>query len=87
MLPKSCSASSSIFAGGRAPQQAHVENDDVAAAGFDAIEHVAQVIEVVKVADGHENVARTRSDGFWRQFTFHFEVELVHLDVLGVPRG
>ena len=35
------------------------------------------------VADGHENIAGTNSDGLRRQLAFHFQVELVHLHVPG----
>jgi len=61
-----------------------VENDDVAAARFDAVEDVAEVIEGVKIADGNEDVAGTRADGLGSEVAFHFEMELVHLDVFGI---
>src|SRR5229473_4095495 len=76
-----------VFARGRAAQQAYVKHDDIAAAGFDAIEHIAQVIEGVNVADGHEDVAWPRTYGLGRQFAFHFQMELVHLNVFGVATG
>src|SRR5216683_894345 len=69
-----------VFAGGGAPQQSHVQNDNVAAAGLDAVQNVAKVVEVEVVADGHENVSGTRSDSFRTQLAFEFQVELIHLD-------
>src|SRR6266849_5287003 len=76
-----------VFAGGRAAQQAHVKHNNVASAGFDAIEHIAEVIEGVNVADGHEDVAWPRAHSLGRQFAFHFQMELVHLNVFGVATG
>src|SRR5260370_25540227 len=76
-----------VFSGGRAAQQAHVKHDDVAAAGFDAIEHVAQLIEGVNIADRHEDVARPRADGLGGQLAFHLQMKLVHFHVLDVAAG
>src|SRR5713101_9777747 len=70
-----------VLAGSGAPQQAHVQDNDVAAAGLDAVQNVSEVVKVEVVADGHENVAGTRSDGFRTQLAFEFQVELIHLDV------
>ncbi len=70
-----------VFAGAGAAQQAHVQYDDVAAAGLQAVEHIAEVIEIEVIADRHKDVAGTRADGFGTQFAFEFEVELIHLDV------
>jgi hypothetical protein len=58
-----------------------MQNNDIAAARLDAIEDIAQVIEIEVVADGHEDVASSSADGFGRQLGFQFEVELVHLHV------
>src|SRR5713101_6493161 len=76
-----------VFARGRAAQQAHVKHDDIAATGFDAIEHIAQVIEGVNAADGHEDVAGPRADGLGRQFAFHLKMKLFHLYLSGAAAG
>src|SRR6266849_10219090 len=76
-----------VFARGRAAQQAHVKHDDIAAAGFHAIQHIAQVIEGVNVADRHEYVAWPHAYGLRRQFAFHLQMKLVHLNVLDIAAG
>src|SRR5216683_1482243 len=69
-----------VFAGSGAPQQAHVQNDDVTAAGLDAVENIPEVVEIEVVADGHEDVSGACSDSFRTQLAFEFQVELIHLD-------
>src|ERR1700731_587084 len=56
-----------VFAGGRAPQQAHVKDHDVAATGLDAVQNVAEVVEVEVVADRNQDISRTRTNGLWTQ--------------------
>src|SRR5260370_33518372 len=56
-------------------------------AWFVASEAIAEVIEGVKVADGYEDVAWPRTYGLGRQFAFHFQMELVHLNVFGIAAG
>src|SRR6202035_500626 len=70
-----------VFAGGRAPQQAHVKDHDVAATGLDAVQNVAEVVEVEVVADRNQDISRTRTNGLWTQLTFELQIELIHLDV------
>src|SRR5580658_8708373 len=70
-----------VFAGSRAAQQPDVQDHDIAAARLDAIEDVAQMIEIEVVANGHEDVAGPRADGLGRQLGFQLQVELVHLHV------
>ncbi len=50
-----------VFAGSRAAQQADVQNNNIAASGLDAIEDIAQMIEIEMIAHRHENVARSRA--------------------------
>src|SRR6266581_23245 len=67
-----------VFARRRAPQQAHMKNDDIATPGLDAVEHVPQVVQLVNVADRNEDIARAHVEGSRCQFTFLFEIELIH---------
>src|SRR5262249_15861606 len=62
-------------------QDSNVKDDDIAAAGFDAIENVREVVEIELVADGDEDVARLGANGFGSEFSFDFEIELIHLDM------
>lgn len=70
-----------LFAGRRAAENADVENNDVAAARFDAVEDIPEVIHIEVIAHRHEDVARLGADRFGSQFAFQFEIELVHFDV------
>src|SRR6202453_3600456 len=70
-----------VFTGAGAAQQTHVEHDNVAAAGLQPVEHIAQVIEIEVIADRHEDIAGTRANRLGAQFAFELEVELIHLDV------
>ena len=39
-----------------------MEDDNVAAAGLDAIKNIAEMVERVMVANRDENISRTRAD-------------------------
>src|SRR5580704_11899706 len=70
-----------VFAGSGAAQQAHVQNNHIAAARLEAIENVAKMIEIEVVAHGHKDVARPRANCFRCQLGLQLQVELVHLHV------
>ena len=55
-----------VFAGSGPAQQTDMQYDDVAASGLDAIENIAQVVEIEVTAYGHEDVASARADSFRR---------------------
>ena len=58
-----------------------MEDDNIPAAGFHAIQNIRKMIESVHIADGYQNISGARTDGFRSQFAFRFQVELVHFDV------
>src|SRR6266571_7753626 len=70
-----------MFAGSGAAQQAHVEDDKIAASGFDAVEDVAKMVERVVIADGNEDIAGTGAHGLGREFALLLEIELIELGV------
>src|SRR5882672_3709643 len=70
-----------LFAGSCAAQDADVKDDDITAAGLDAIENICEMVEIKLIADGNENVAGLGADGFGSEFAFNFEIELIHLNV------
>jgi len=45
-------------------QNTDVKDDNVATAGFEAIENVCEMVEIKLIADGNENVAGLGADGF-----------------------
>ena len=53
-----------VFARSRTAEDTDVEDNDITAAGLDAVENIAEMIESMDVADGNEDVARTGADGF-----------------------
>src|ERR1700722_17880762 len=63
-----------------------MQDDNVAAAGLDAIQNVAEMVERVVVADRDENISWASADAFGGQFAFEREIELIHFDagVVGV---
>ena len=61
-----------------------MEDDNVAAAGLDAVKDVAQMIERVVVADRDEDISWARADAFGGQLAFESEIELIHFDAGGV---
>src|SRR5580698_5368733 len=67
------------FAGGGAAQQADMQNNHIAAARLDALENVAEMIEIEVVAYRHQDVARPRANCFRCQLGLQLQVELVHL--------
>src|SRR5208282_2185277 len=71
-----------VFRGSGTPQNAHMQDDDIAAARLDAVQDGSQMVERVNVADGNENISRARADGFGSQRALHLQMELIHLDVL-----
>ncbi|SRR5260221_2118097 len=75
-----------LFAGSCAAQDADVKDNDVTAAGFNAIENVCEMVEIKLIADGDEDIAGLGADGFRSEFAFDFEIELIHLDVRGAGR-
>src|SRR4029077_10448841 len=68
-----------VFTGSRAAQQSDVQNNHVAASRFDAIENVAQVVEIEVVAHRNKDVAGPRAHGLRRKFGLQLQVELIHL--------
>src|SRR5712691_6803630 len=70
-----------IFTRSRTAQEPDVEHDKVPTPGLDTIEHIAQMVQSVNIADGNKDVARTGADGLGGEFPLQFEVELVHLDM------
>src|SRR5580704_16420576 len=70
-----------IFTRTRTSQQAHVKNNHIAPPRFDAVQYISRVVQIEVIADGHQDVARTRTYRFGSQLAFQFQVELVHFDV------
>src|SRR5438477_3554927 len=72
-----------LFAGSGAAQDADVKDNNVTAAGFNAVENIREMVEIKLIADGDEDVARPGADGFRSELAFDFEIELIHLNVGG----
>ena len=68
-----------ILAGRRPAQQANVQHDDVAAARLQPIQDIAQMIQIVVIADRNKDIAWPGTDSLRGEFAFLFEVELIHL--------
>src|SRR5258707_10587063 len=77
-----------LLAGGGAPQDAHMQYNNVAAARLHSVQNITQMIHIEMVAYGNENVAGFWADRFRSQLAFQFQVELVHFHVrhTSVPR-
>src|ERR1700675_1767008 len=73
-----------VFAGSGTAQQANVQDDNVAAAGLDAVKNVAEMVEGVVVADGDQNISWACADTFGGELAFESEIELIHFDARGV---
>ncbi len=70
-----------LFAGSGTAQDADVKGDNIAATGFNAIEDIREMVEIILIADGDEDIARACADGLGGELAFDFEIELIHLDV------
>src|ERR1700693_1316756 len=73
-----------VFARRGTAQQVNVQYHNVAAAGLDAIEHVAEMIKGIVVADRHENISWACTDAFGGQLAFEGEIELIHFNTRGI---
>src|SRR5882762_6842084 len=67
-----------VFAGRRAPQQPHMQHDNVPAPRLDAVENVAKVIQIEVIADRHQDIPWPRTNRFRAQLAFQLEIELIH---------
>src|SRR5215470_17220225 len=70
-----------LLTGRRAAQDANVEDDNIAAAGLHAVEHISEVVHIEVIADRDQDIAGLGADRFGSQLAFQFEIELVHFDV------
>src|ERR1700686_4570852 len=73
-----------VFAGSGTAQQANVQDDNVTAAGLDAVKNVAEMVERVVVADRDQNISWARADTFGGELAFEREIELIHFNARGV---
>src|SRR6266581_1126584 len=58
-----------------------MQHDNVAASRLEAVQHVAQMIECVNIANRNKDVAGPRPNRLGGQFALQFQVELIKFGV------